>query len=69
MGVGGSFDFISGQVPEPGTIYKKLGLKWLGRFLSRPGYMLPKIFKAVVLFPLYLLFAHFSLREIEREAV
>lgn len=69
MGVGGSFDFISGRVPEPSTIYKKLGLKWLGRFLSRPGYMFPKIFKAVVLFPFYLFLAHFPPREFEHKAV
>ena len=55
MGVGGSFDFISGKVPEPGTIYNSMGLKWLGRFLTRPGYMLPKIIKAVVIFPLLIL--------------
>ena len=60
MGVGGSFDFISGQVPEPGTIYRRLGLKWLGRFLARPAYMLPKIYKAVVLFPLLILKDKFS---------
>jgi N-acetylglucosaminyldiphosphoundecaprenol N-acetyl-beta-D-mannosaminyltransferase len=51
MGVGGSFDFISGIVSEPPAFLSKLGLKWLGRLISRPGYMLPKIWKAVILYP------------------
>ncbi len=51
MGVGGSFDFISGHVSEPSEIYSRLGLKWLGRLISRPKYMFPKVWKAVILYP------------------
>lgn len=55
MGVGGSFDFISGQVAEPPAILSGLGLKWLGRLVTSPAYMLPKAFRATVQFPLLLL--------------
>lgn len=54
MGVGGSFDFISGRVWEPGLIFQKLGLKWLGRLLSNPGHS-GRVVKATVIFPLLLL--------------
>ncbi|MCL4398056.1 WecB/TagA/CpsF family glycosyltransferase [Patescibacteria group bacterium] len=55
IGVGGSFDFISGTVPEPPVMLKRLGLKWLGRLLSRPAYMAPKVFRAIVSYPLLIL--------------
>lgn len=55
MGVGGSFDFIAGIVPEPPPVLSQWGLKWLGRFWTRPFYMAPKIWRAVVEFPLLIL--------------
>lgn len=53
MGVGGSFDFISGKIWEPGKIWQTLGLKWLGRLVSRPGHF-RRVFRAIVVFPLLL---------------
>ncbi len=36
IGVGGSFDVISGSVQESPLIYQKLGLEWLYRTISQP---------------------------------
>jgi N-acetylglucosaminyldiphosphoundecaprenol N-acetyl-beta-D-mannosaminyltransferase len=58
MGVGGSFDFISGRVWEPPGVFSHLGLKWLGRLVSRPGYMAPRIYRALVRYPLYIIEQH-----------
>ncbi|MDO8514940.1 MAG: WecB/TagA/CpsF family glycosyltransferase, partial [bacterium] len=54
MGVGGSFDFISGNLPRPPWLIRQLGLGWLYRGFTKPGHW-KRIFKALVIFPLYLL--------------
>ena len=36
IGVGGSFDFISGNVKRAPKILRKLGLEWLFRLLVQP---------------------------------
>lgn len=36
MGVGGSFDFISGVVPRAPHIFRKIGLEWLYRLVRQP---------------------------------
>lgn len=36
MGVGGAFDYLSGNIARPPTIIQKLGLEWLYRLLHQP---------------------------------
>ena len=36
MGVGGSFDYLSGEVPRTPRQIRKLGLEWLYRLLQQP---------------------------------
>lgn len=48
-GVGGSFDFISGQVKRAPKWMRKIGLEWLYRLLTQPKRFM-RIFKAVVQF-------------------
>ncbi len=36
MGVGGAFDFISGQVKRAPIIYRDLGVEWLWRLINQP---------------------------------
>lgn len=50
MGVGGSFDFISGNLPRPPELLRKFGLGWLYRGFTKPGHW-KRIFKALVIFP------------------
>lgn len=50
MGVGGAFDFISGNIKRAPQVMRKLGLEWLWRLAMEPG-RLRRIFRAVVVFP------------------
>ena len=36
MGVGGAFDYLSGNINRPSSFIQKLGLEWLFRLLSQP---------------------------------
>lgn len=36
MGVGGSFDYLSGIVPRAPSLIKKIGLEWVFRLLTQP---------------------------------
>ncbi|MEK7495506.1 MAG: WecB/TagA/CpsF family glycosyltransferase [Patescibacteria group bacterium] len=36
MGVGGAFDYLSGNINRPSTIIQKLGLEWLYRLITQP---------------------------------
>lgn len=53
MGVGGSFDFISGKVKRAPQIVRRLGLEWLYRLIREPK-RIKRIFKATIIF----LYAH-----------
>jgi N-acetylglucosaminyldiphosphoundecaprenol N-acetyl-beta-D-mannosaminyltransferase len=50
MGVGGSFDVLSGEVKRAPRIFQQSGLEWLYRLINEPG----RIKRQVVL-PMYLL--------------
>jgi N-acetylglucosaminyldiphosphoundecaprenol N-acetyl-beta-D-mannosaminyltransferase len=50
MGVGGTFDFITGKQKRAPLWMRKIGLEWLGR-LAREPKRAGRIFKAVVVFP------------------
>lgn len=54
MGVGGSFDFISGKVKRAPLILRKVGLEWLWRLVLQP-WRIKRIWKATVVFPLMIL--------------
>jgi|GEM_PF-872200 len=62
MGVGGSFDYISGNISRAPVWMRGLGLEWLWRLLVEPGAnkinRLKRILRAVFLFPLQLFLHH-----------
>lgn len=49
MGVGGSFDYISGKVSRAPSIVRRMGLEWLFRLFRQP-WRLPRIITAVIRF-------------------
>lgn len=56
MGVGGSFDFWSGEVKRAPRILRKLGLEWVWRLFLQPFKRIRRIYHATVKFPLLSLF-------------
>jgi N-acetylglucosaminyldiphosphoundecaprenol N-acetyl-beta-D-mannosaminyltransferase len=52
MGIGGSFDFISGKVKRAPAIFRRLGLEWLYRLVREPR-RIKRIWKATVVFLYY----------------
>lgn len=50
IGVGGAFDYISGQVKRAPETWRKLGLEWFWRLLSQP-WRLNRIITATLKFP------------------
>jgi len=49
MGVGGSFDYISGKISRAPCWMRKIGLEWLYRLYKQPS-RISRIFNAVVVF-------------------
>ncbi|HBP01434.1 MAG: Glycosyl transferase, WecB/TagA/CpsF family [Candidatus Moranbacteria bacterium GW2011_GWE1_49_15] len=59
MGVGGSFDFLTGKVGRAPIWMRNVGLEWLWRAIVQPmdkAKRLRRIFKAVIIFPLKVIF-------------
>lgn len=54
MGVGGTFDFLAGHRSRAPTFIRRAGFEWLWRLLQEPR-RLPRIFTALVAFPLLVL--------------
>jgi len=54
MGVGGSFDFITGKTRRAPKLLQFLGIEWLWRLLLQP-WRWKRIFNAVIVFPLTVL--------------
>jgi len=50
MVVGGTFDYLTGKVPNPPGIFKYLELEWLWRLFTQKG-RVKRIFNAVIVFP------------------
>ncbi len=50
MGVGGSFDFISGKVKRAPKSVRKIGLEWLWRLICQP-WRVKRMYNAVIKFP------------------
>lgn len=57
LGVGGTFDFLSGRLRRAPLVLRKMGLEWVYRLLLEPKRM-PRIFRATVKFPLLFLSSH-----------
>lgn len=52
VGVGGTFDFLSGTIKRAPKIMRSLGIEWFWRLLCRPKpHRIMRIYKAVVIFP------------------
>ncbi|MDD3498460.1 MAG: WecB/TagA/CpsF family glycosyltransferase [Candidatus Moranbacteria bacterium] len=51
IGVGGSFDFISGKIIRAPRWMRRIGLEWLWRLIIQPK-RINRIFKAVIIFPI-----------------
>ena len=49
IGVGGAFDFLSGQIRRAPKFLQQIGLEWLWRLIRQP-WRIKRIFKAVVVF-------------------
>ncbi len=56
MGVGGSFDFIAGKIKRAPKLMRKLGVEWLWRLMIESRYRIKRIFSAVIIFPLKVIF-------------
>lgn len=56
MGVGGSFDFWSGEIKRAPFFFRNLGLEWLWRLCLQPIKRARRIYNAAVKFPLISLF-------------
>ena len=51
IGVGGTFDFWAGRVHRAPNFMRNIGLEWLWRLLQEPRKRIPRIFRAVIIFP------------------
>ena len=54
VGVGGSFDYISGLTPRAPKFLRRAGLEWLYRLIREPKRW-PRILNAIIVFPLLIL--------------
>jgi N-acetylglucosaminyldiphosphoundecaprenol N-acetyl-beta-D-mannosaminyltransferase len=57
MGVGGGFDFIAGKISRAPVWMRSFGLEWLWRFVQEPAYRFRRIFNAVIVFPVKIIFS------------
>ncbi|MEA3323237.1 MAG: WecB/TagA/CpsF family glycosyltransferase [Patescibacteria group bacterium] len=55
IGVGGAFDYISHKVPRAPQWMRNCGFEWLFRLIKQPN-RIKRIFNAVIIFPLYVIF-------------
>lgn len=51
MGVGGSFDYLTGKLQRAPHLFSRMGLEWAWRFLLQPGRW-KRILRAVIVFPI-----------------
>ena len=58
IGVGGTFDYISGKIKRAPEILQEIGLEWLYRLIKDPKRW-PRIFNAFVVFPLLIVKSKF----------
>jgi N-acetylglucosaminyldiphosphoundecaprenol N-acetyl-beta-D-mannosaminyltransferase len=53
IGVGGSFDYLTGRAKRAPRLMQSLGLEWLWRLMINPRLRIKRIFNAVIKFPFY----------------
>ena len=51
IGVGGTFDYLTGSIKRAPKLFQDLGLEWAYRLYKQPKRIL-RIFKAIVIFPI-----------------
>ena len=56
MGIGGSFDFVTGKIKRAPKIMRIFGLEWLWRLILQPK-RIKRIINAVIIFPIKILFS------------
>lgn len=56
MGVGGSFDYLTGKIKRAPVWMRRIGLEWLWRLIQQPK-RIKRIFNAVIIFPLRFIFS------------
>lgn len=61
MGVGGTFDFLAGTAKRAPSLLRSLGLEWFWRLIREPR-RFPRIIRAVLVFPLLVLWHGQNLR-------
>ncbi|MCK5413249.1 MAG: WecB/TagA/CpsF family glycosyltransferase [Candidatus Pacebacteria bacterium] len=54
IGIGGSFDFISGKIKRAPIVFQKTGLEWLWRLTLEPK-RIKRIYNAIIKFPFFIL--------------
>ncbi|NTV40704.1 MAG: WecB/TagA/CpsF family glycosyltransferase [Candidatus Moranbacteria bacterium] len=57
MGVGGAFDFITEKIRRAPKLLRFFGFEWLWRFMQEPAYRFTRIFNAVIVFPVKIIFS------------
>ena len=55
MGVGGSFDYLTGKIRRAPVFTRKIGLEWLWRLIQQPR-RIKRIWNAVIIFPIKIIF-------------
>ncbi len=58
IGIGGAFDFISGNIKRAPSIMRKLGIEWLYRLILQPS-RIKRIINATIVFPLTIIKSSF----------
>ena len=56
MGVGGSFDFLTGKIKRAPKWMQFFGFEWLFRLCQEPKYRAMRIFNAIFVFPIMVIF-------------
>ncbi len=62
VGIGGAFDYLSGEVPRAPEWMREIGLEWAYRLYKEPKRM-RRIFTAVVIFPFMVIWGKIKTRE------
>jgi N-acetylglucosaminyldiphosphoundecaprenol N-acetyl-beta-D-mannosaminyltransferase len=62
LGLGGTIDFLAGQVKRAPASFRKFGLEWLWRFFKEP-WRWKRIINAVIIFPITCLIYKFQKHE------
>jgi N-acetylglucosaminyldiphosphoundecaprenol N-acetyl-beta-D-mannosaminyltransferase len=57
IGVGGAFDFMTKKIKRAPIFMQKIGLEWLWRLMLEPRYRFKRVFRAIIVFPIKILFS------------